>query len=521
MKKQIVILNSGGFDSVCLVHKLMEKYNGEEAISVFFDYGQRNKSKEKHCASKIAKHYGIKHVVIKLPVFSWDSDSLLFNESMDHENVQAQYLAMRNLIFFSYATSIAESEGCHSIYSAILEGGTYSDTTPEFVENFNVLVKDSTNINFVAPFIEMDKPDLLPIVRKYNITSEDFFSCNIPTEEGEPCNECGDCKCLKEILEEAKSYKYQDLLLVDASMRKCNEAFRETVITNAKLFINNMCNMDCTHCLFKGMTYGKELTIEDWKYVFDELHEMGIKTIDFGGKEPLVSKKIFVLLQYCRDKGYDFKYSLITNGKNVLKYLSLLVEYNVSVALSVESLHHLKSRDEIDLINIIKQLQRHGVDVSVSVDCHKFNYKQIPKLIKYLDRFDLPIYVKTIRPLGSNKEYIKNNMMLNSKEVMKVLKNITTTNRYVNFSLSPMDVSNATGELLNLLADYIDNRDIHYGDSVLLDICFEDKDFLNSLTISCDGHIIGNGEYLSEKDYKDHSIGNVLTDDIKYLKFKK
>lgn len=518
--KKAIILNSGGFDSVCLVHKLMEEYKAEELISLFFIYGQRNVSKERDMSQKVANKFGIKHIEIELPKFTWDSTSLLFNETEDCTNVEGQYLAMRNLIFFSYATSLAESTGCDYIYSAILEGGTYSDTTEEFVNNFYTLVKDSTNINFETPFIDLDKPDLLPIVRRHGIDVKDFFSCNIPNELGEPCGKCGDCTCLEDLYKEVQSTKYHDLVLNGCSSIECEEAFRNIPITTAKLFINNVCNMDCKHCLFTGMVYPRVLSIEEWKPVFDQLHEMGIKTIDFGGKEPLVSRKVFKLMEYCKEKGYDFKYTMITNGKNVIKYIDLLEEYNVSVAMSVESLKQLKSRESVDIIKNIKALQRRGLDVSLSVDCHKYNYKQVPKLVTYLDRLDIDIYIKTIRPLGRNKEFIRGNMMLSSNEIMKVIKNIKTVNRYVNFSLSPFDVENARGELKDLINNYIIYRDPLFNNEVILDIATEDKDFLSHLTISSNGHVIGNGEYLSEPTYTKYSIGNVRDTRIKDMPFK-
>ena len=50
-RKQIVALNSGGYDSVCLIHYLLEtEYSGEEIVSVFFNYGQRNLEYERECA---------------------------------------------------------------------------------------------------------------------------------------------------------------------------------------------------------------------------------------------------------------------------------------------------------------------------------------------------------------------------------------------------------------------------------------------------------------------------------------
>lgn len=518
--KKAVVLNSGGFDSVCLVHKLIEEYKAEELISLFFNYGQRNSDMEREKSKGVANKFGIKHIEITLPRFSWESDSLLFHETDEFTNVEGQYLAMRNLIFFSYATSIAESTGCKHIYSAILEGGIFSDNTEEFINNYYTLVKDSTRISFETPFINLDKTELLPIVRRHNIGSDEFFSCNIPNAQGEPCGKCGDCMCLDNMYKIVAHNKYHDLTLNGYSSVECEEAFKSTPITMAKLFINNMCNMSCKHCLLANRTYSNPLTIEEWKLVFDQLYEMGIKKIDFGGKEPLVSRKIFVLTEYCREKGYDFEYTMITNGKNVLKYIDLLEEYKFQVAMSVESLKQLKSRDNVDIIKNIKELKRRGLKVSLSVDCHKYNYKQVPKLVNYLDTFDIDIYIKTIRPLGDNKEFIRNNMMLSSKEIMKVIKNIQTTNRYVTFSLSPLDLVHINGDLKQLVDNYITYRDPLFNDNVILDIDFEDRDFLNYIAITSNGHVIGNGEYLSEPNYTEYSIGNVRNTKLNCMNFK-
>ena len=48
--EKIVALNSGGFDSICMLHLLRDNYPSHEIKTLFFDYGQTMVEEEFTCA---------------------------------------------------------------------------------------------------------------------------------------------------------------------------------------------------------------------------------------------------------------------------------------------------------------------------------------------------------------------------------------------------------------------------------------------------------------------------------------
>lgn len=193
MAEKIVVLNSGGFDSVTLLHDI--RFNSDpstEIHSLFFDYGQRSVEQEKHCSMIVAHKLNCVPHIIELPTFSW-THSNFFTEG--YESAESQYLEYRNLIFLSYALSLAQSIGANKIYLALLfPNWGYTDTTPEFLQCVNNLAQLS-GISVEAPHMQYTKEDTLYLAYKYGVCAGEWHSCDSP-KNGHPCGECLDCQAL-------------------------------------------------------------------------------------------------------------------------------------------------------------------------------------------------------------------------------------------------------------------------------------------------------------------------------------
>lgn len=189
--KKMVVLNSGGFDSVVLLNYLYHIQDEKDLHSIHFLYGARNESQQLRCVNKVCEKLGITSEVVKLPEMSWTKSNFFKDSEYVAEN---QYLEYRNLIFLSYAISYAESIGAEVVNLALLGDGDYPDTKIEFLEGLNSFLVPSSNITIDAPFIFDSKERLGHIAKYLGIKSDDFFSCDKPTEEGKPCGVCNDCK---------------------------------------------------------------------------------------------------------------------------------------------------------------------------------------------------------------------------------------------------------------------------------------------------------------------------------------
>lgn len=191
--RSIVALNSGGFDSVTMLHMLKHEHPEAEIHCLHFNYGQNSHEQELSCSMNVCNKLNIPLKVIELPKMDWTFSDFYGSNFISASSQELEY---RNLIFLSYAISYAVSIGADTICVAFLKASEYfKDTSPEFVRKLNRFMK-SEGIKVVAPFHRLYKEDLHCFVSKYGIKYDDFFSCDTPVD-GKPCGKCPDCLCLE------------------------------------------------------------------------------------------------------------------------------------------------------------------------------------------------------------------------------------------------------------------------------------------------------------------------------------
>lgn len=195
---RIVVLNSGGFDSIVLMNYLHTVYGEENIHSLHFLYGANNEEQQLRCVNKVCEKLGAVNKVIQLPPIDWTRGKF-FTDSEYQES--SQYLEYRNLIFLSYALSYAEAIKADRIYLAFINNSQYPDTSVEFLQGLNYFCRPASGISIDAPFIHDSKYRLAHIAKYLGITPEDYFSCDKPKSDGSPCGECLDCETLVEVME--------------------------------------------------------------------------------------------------------------------------------------------------------------------------------------------------------------------------------------------------------------------------------------------------------------------------------
>lgn len=203
-QRTMIALNSGGFDSTVMLHILADIFTHAHIIALFFDYGQKNVEQERKSAKYNADKLGFEHMEIKLNPITWSAQNFYKEFSTD----EAQYLEMRNLIFLSYALSVAQSKNASRIFLALIRNRSreiYLDTTEEFVDNFNT-ISMMCGVQTIAPFVRVYKEDFeVFLIANPDITEDTFFSCDLPVG-GKPCGECVTCKGLKKMYENVLNY---------------------------------------------------------------------------------------------------------------------------------------------------------------------------------------------------------------------------------------------------------------------------------------------------------------------------
>lgn len=202
-KENIVVLNSGGFDSVVLMNTLRGCFPDDTIHSIHFHYGARNEAQQQKCVDKVCKKVNAENIVIDLPKFTWTKGEF-YNKGYKKET---QYVEYRNLVFLSYAISYAESIGAKYIYIALVGGCMYEDDNLQFVRDLEKTISMS-GIKIEAPFLDYNKEELVGFALDADLKEDDFFSCDDPKDDGTPCGKCSDCKdiaLIKKLMKQEKS----------------------------------------------------------------------------------------------------------------------------------------------------------------------------------------------------------------------------------------------------------------------------------------------------------------------------
>lgn len=516
-----IILNSGGYDSVVMINSLLNSTDNEY-ISLFFNYGQRNMKLERECARKVADKFNLEHIEVDLPKLTWSNSTLCDSKSKTF----IEYLEMRNVIFLSYALSLAESKGATSIYSAILVNGTYTDTNKDFIEATKKYF-NHFGINFETPFSNLDKDDLGYLARAFHIEKGDFFSCNQPVRN-KPCNKCGDCQTINEIYDVIIN---NNTTIKEWVQNGITDKFRELYINapiyEARLLINNKCQFDCKHCFYGfDSTLQPDLSFEEMCGVIDQVAKVSsIKNIHFSGKEPLYNDLIFKYAEYIRDKYPHLTYDVVTNGVALPKYAEKLKESGFrKVYLSVDDVdpNNLTIRPVGSfIINNIKLLQSHNIPVEVFLDAHKGNVSKIKDMILYLHQ-DLGInefFVRTVCPLGKGRT-LDNILTVRDMEQLHLdLKSIRGAEDLTiafhtqsGFTRAILEKFEETGESSELFEDinYVADTSFPYVTPHLrLFAEFFCSPCEDQITITSDGYLLGCATEVSSKNYDKISGGNI------------
>lgn len=190
-----MLLLSGGVDSAVLLAKLVA--DGFTPRCVSFNYGQRHK-KELLSARAIASYYIVPYEEVDLPHFVF-SRSVLTGQSpvpharYDDPSQKVTVVPNRNLVFLSVAAALAiQHKMYHVFFAAHADDAViYPDCRKEFVESANTTFKLACGVSIQAPFLSLQKSEVVTIGKKLGCPLHLTWSCY----EGKdvPCGKCGAC----------------------------------------------------------------------------------------------------------------------------------------------------------------------------------------------------------------------------------------------------------------------------------------------------------------------------------------
>lgn len=199
MNKAVILL-SGGLDSATALY--FAKKQGYRLTALIFSYHQRHK-KEVESAKKIAALNKVAYHVIKISL-GWTHSSLTdtkkgvpLNRNLAIHEIPSTYVAARNIVFLSYAFSLAESIGAKKVFigAHIQDYSGYPDCRPQFLKAFekaaNAGMKQG-DIKIEAPLINKSKKEIIQLGLKLGVPFQHTWSCY--QGGSSPCKKCDSCR---------------------------------------------------------------------------------------------------------------------------------------------------------------------------------------------------------------------------------------------------------------------------------------------------------------------------------------
>lgn len=205
MKLKVVVLVSGGLDSVCALH---EAATGHEVVAgISFEYGAKHNRREIPFAALHCQRLRILHKIIRLDFIAQHFRSALLQTGASIPDAHYEAPAMkqtvvpfRNGIFLATAGGFAESVGANAIVIAAHAGdhAIFPDCRRDFMDAMSAAIRLGTdsNVEILRPFIRFSKAQIVRRGSELGLNLAETWTCY---KGGDfHCGRCGACVERKE-----------------------------------------------------------------------------------------------------------------------------------------------------------------------------------------------------------------------------------------------------------------------------------------------------------------------------------
>lgn len=182
--------------------------------------------------------------------------------------------------------------------------------------------------------------------------------------------------------------------------------------------ITNQCNYLCKYCIFASNSQksDKELSLQECKYVIDELSKNNFSTIKITGGEPFLRKDIIDIISYAKSKNIfvdvSTNASLISDITAKKLAESKINKIHVSLdGYNKNTQEYIRGNNTFDrTINGINNLIKNNLYVRIGTIIYKNNENNIEDIIKFVISLKVNEIIFSImepvgRMNGNNSEY--------------------------------------------------------------------------------------------------------------------
>ena len=208
LKKRVIVLCSGGMDSVVALHAAAREHEVVAALS--FHYGSKHNDREIPFAAYHANLLGTANLTIPLEFMGslFESHLLKSGASIpkghyEEETMKQTVVPFRNGIMLAVAAGLAESRHATGVVIAAHSGdhAIYPDCREGFMQAMGDAIRLGTyaDVELLRPFISMTKSEIARRGHELGVDFSQTWSCYVGGETH--CGECGTCVERREAFE--------------------------------------------------------------------------------------------------------------------------------------------------------------------------------------------------------------------------------------------------------------------------------------------------------------------------------